>query len=63
MSGAPWDDRFLQLLFLATVLSAFFALLWREGRREQGRFFVRMWLSIVGGAVAAAWAMSFAGGR
>ena len=63
MSGAPWDDRFLQLLFLATVLSAFFALLWRDGRRERARLFVRMWLSIVVGAAAAAWAMSFAGGR
>lgn len=63
MSGAPWEDRFLQLVFLGTILSAFFALLWREGGREQRRFFVRMWLWIVAGSIAVAWAMSFAGGR
>lgn len=63
MTGAPWEDRFLQLLFLGTILSAFFALLWREGARDQKRFFVRMWLAIVVGSLAAAWAMSLAGGR
>lgn len=63
MTGVPWNDRFLQLVFLGTILSAFFALLWREGAREQRRFFVRMWLSIVAGSLAVAWAMSFGGGR
>lgn len=63
MSGAPWDDRFLQLVVLGTILSAFFALLWREGPRERRRLFLRMWLAIVCGSLAVAWAMTFAGGR
>jgi len=63
VTPAPWNDRILQLAFLGTILSAFFALLWREGGREQRRFFVRMWLSIVVGSIAIAWAMSLAGGR
>jgi hypothetical protein len=56
-------DRVLQLLLLATILSAFFALLWRDEAADRRRLFVRMWAGIVGGSLAVAWAMSFVGGR
>ncbi len=63
MSFPLFADRFLQLVLLATVLSAFFALLWRDEATARRRFFARMWTAIVGGSLALAWAMSFVGGR
>lgn len=63
MTGSPFADQFLHLVLLGTIVSAFFALLWRDEASERRRFFARMWAAIVGGSVAVAWAMSFVGGR
>lgn len=62
MSG-PFTDHFLHLVLLGTILSAFFALLWRDEAAARRRFFARMWTAIVGGSVVVAWAMSAVGGR
>jgi len=63
VSGSPFADHFLHLVLLATILSAFFALLWRDDGRSRRRFFARMWTAIVGGSLVAAWAMSLVGSR
>ena len=63
MNASPFAAHFLHVVVLGTILAAFFALLWREGTRARRRFFVRMWSAIVGGSLAAAWAMSLVGGR
>jgi hypothetical protein len=63
VTAPPLADHFLHVVVLATILSAFFALLWREEARARRRFFAWMWASIVGGALAVAWAMSIVGGR
>lgn len=63
MTAGPFADHPLHLVLLATILSAFFALLWRDDGRARRRFFARMWLAIVGGSLAVAWAMSLVGGR
>jgi len=41
----------------ATLLAAFLALLWREEPRAVRRFFVTIWLALVGGGLALAWLM------
>ncbi len=51
------DHAFLMLLH-ATLLAAFLALLWREEPRAVGRFFVRTWLALAGGALVLAWLLS-----
>ena len=63
MTTAPLADHFLHVVLLGTILSAFFALLWRDEAAARRRFFAGMWLAIVGGSLAVAWAMSFVGGR
>lgn len=63
MTGSPFEDHFLHLVLLGTIVSAFFALLWRDEASERRRFFARMWTAIVGGSLALAWAMSLVGGR
>ena len=57
MTASVWKDHFPLLVFLATLLSAFLSLLWRETPRERSRFFARVWLALVGGALALAWLM------
>ena len=57
MTGSIWKDHFPLLVLLATFLSAFLALLWREEPRARRRFFARVWLALVGGALALAWLM------
>ncbi len=52
-----WKDHFPLLLLLATLLSAFLALLWRDDAWSRWRFFARIWLALVGAALAAAWLM------
>jgi hypothetical protein len=59
----PFADHFFHLVLLGTIVSVFFALLWRDEVRERRRFFSRMWTAIVAGSVAVAWAMSFVGAR
>jgi hypothetical protein len=63
VSAGPFADHVLQLVLLGTILSAFFALLWRDEAAARRRFFARMWTAIVGGSVVVAWAMSAVGGR
>lgn len=48
-------DHFFLLVLLATLLSAFLALLFREETPARRRMFARLWLALVGGAVAVAW--------
>lgn len=62
MTASPFADHFFHLVFLGTIVSVFFALLWRDGSSERRRFFARMWTAIVGGSLAVAWAMSLVGG-
>ena len=50
------------LLLMATyaaLISIFFALLWRRDIREQGKLFVQIFFSMVGGGLALAWLMYF----
>jgi hypothetical protein len=57
------DDHVFHLVLLATILAAFFSLLWRDDAASRRRFFARMWAAIVGGSLAVAWVMSLVGGR
>ena len=63
MTAAPLADHVLHLVVLGTIVSAFFALLWRDDARARRALFARMWAAIVGGSFAVAWAMSLVGGR
>jgi cytochrome bd-type quinol oxidase subunit 2 len=46
------------LMFLYAVATAlFFALLWKEGRRERIRFFLLVFCALFFGAIAAGWLM------
>jgi hypothetical protein len=45
-------EHFPLLVLLAALLSAFFALLWKDDPTEGRRFFVKALLGLVGGAVA-----------
>ncbi len=61
MTSLALTDHFPLMVLLATLVSAFLALLWREGRKEQLGLFLRIWVALVGGAVAAAWLMGRVG--
>ena len=50
-------DHFLILTLYALLISLFFALLWRSGRRERVSLFVKLFLALVVGALAVAWLM------
>jgi hypothetical protein len=50
-------DHFLIMTAYALLVSAFFALLWREGRRERWRLFGILIASLVIGGLAVAWLM------
>ncbi len=50
-------DHFLIMTFYALLVSAFFALLWREGRRERWKLFGTLLASLVLGGLAVAWLM------
>jgi cytochrome bd-type quinol oxidase subunit 2 len=46
------------LMFLyAAATALFFALLWKEEKRERIRFFVRVFLALFLGGIALAWTM------
>ncbi|MGZ7078380.1 MAG: hypothetical protein ACXVJT_03105 [Thermoanaerobaculia bacterium] len=46
------------LMFLYAVATAlFFALLWKQGRRERIRFFLFVFISLFFGGIALAWVM------
>jgi hypothetical protein len=50
-------DHFLIMTLYALLISLFFALLWRNGRRERVALFVKLFLALVVGALAVAWLM------
>jgi len=50
-------DHFLIMTFYAVLVSAYFALLWREGRRERWKLFATLVASLVLGGLAVAWLM------
>ena len=50
-------DHFLIMTFYALLVSAFFAILWRDGRRERLKLFGILMASLVVGGLAVAWLM------
>jgi hypothetical protein len=50
-------DHFLILTLYAFLVSAFFALLWREDRKERWKLFGTLIGSLVLGGLAVAWLM------
>jgi hypothetical protein len=50
-------DHFLIMTAYALLISFFFALLWRSGKRERVALFVKLFLALVVGALALAWLM------
>lgn len=50
-------DHFLIMTTYAFLVSAFFSLLWREGRRERGKLFAIVFGALVLGGLAIAWLM------
>jgi len=50
-------DHFLIMLLYALLASSFFALLWRETRRERWKLFATLMASLVLGGLAVAWLM------
>lgn len=43
----------------AGLVSVFFALLWRRGRKEQARLFLQIFLGMMIGAILLGWLMYF----
>ncbi len=52
-------SHLLLMVVYAAGISVFFALLWRRDVREQGKLFLQIFLSMVGGGLALAWLMYF----
>jgi hypothetical protein len=50
-------DHFLIMSVYALLVSAFFALLWRDARRERWKLFALLFGSLVLGGLAVAWLM------
>lgn len=50
-------DHFLAMSLYALLTAAFFALLWRSGRRERWKYFAFVLFAMLFGAVAAGWVM------
>jgi hypothetical protein len=50
-------SHFLLMVLYALLVSLFFALLWRRGRREQVKLFRQIFLRMVGGGLLVAWLM------
>ncbi len=50
-------SHFLLMTTYATLLSVFFAVLWRREPKAQLKLFWQLFLGLVGGAVALAWLM------
>lgn len=51
------SDHFLIMTLYAFLVSAFFALLWRQERRERWKLFGLLLASLVVGGLAVAWLM------
>ena len=50
-------DHFLIMTLYAFLISVFFALLWRNERRDRIFLFIKLFLALVVGALAVAWLM------
>ncbi len=50
-------SHFLLMVLYALLVSLFFSLLWRRGRREQVKLFLQIFLGMVGGGLLVAWLM------
>lgn len=50
-------SHFLLMVVYATLLSVFFAVLWRREPKERWKLFLQMFLGLVVGAVVLAWLM------
>ena len=50
-------SHFLLMVLYALLVSLFFALLWRRGRREQIKLFFQIFVGMVGGGLLVAWLM------
>ncbi len=58
--SALLSDHFFLLVLLATLLASFMALLFREEPRARWRMLGKIWVALVGGAVAVAWLLRLA---
>ena len=54
-------DHAVLMTLNAALLSAFLALLWRDEPRAAGRFFVKIFLSLMGGGLFLAWLLGRVG--
>lgn len=50
-------SHFLLMVVYAFLVSAFFSLLWRRGRRAQVKLFLQIFLGMVVGGLLVAWLM------
>lgn len=50
-------SHFLLMLLHALLVSSFFSLLWRRGKRDQLKLFVQIFAGMVGGGLLVAWLM------
>jgi cytochrome bd-type quinol oxidase subunit 2 len=50
-------DHFLLLVWLAFLISLFFAFLWRSEKRERRRLFLKSFLIMVLGGIVLGWLM------
>jgi len=50
-------SHFLLMVVYATLLSVFFAVLWRREPKERWKLFLQMFFGLVVGAVVLAWLM------
>jgi Na+/proline symporter len=50
-------SHFLLMVLYALLVSLFFSLLWRRGRREQIKLFLQIFIGMVGGGLLVAWLM------
>jgi cytochrome bd-type quinol oxidase subunit 2 len=53
----PVLSHFLLMVLYALIVSLFFTLLWRRGRKEQIKLFLQIFLGMVGGGLLVAWLM------
>ena len=50
-------STFFLMVLYALIVSLFFTLLWRRGRKEQVSLFLQLFLGMVGGGLLVAWLM------
>ncbi len=57
-----WRSHFLNMLVFALCTSILLALYFKDEPRDQIRFFLKVWVLMVVGALIVAWIMYFLGG-